>query len=134
MVDNFFRTTKEASVQSDFEPEKICFDKFHNRYNKPVQAKENSERLRIRASGIPVDTHTFLVKAYSTFGVGTERAIPLSHHTDYCGRYTVLQCSGRILRGRRCSRREFSIRRSVDVLKVCCNTIRPTAFLREHDI
>ncbi|GIY00185.1 hypothetical protein CEXT_175371 [Caerostris extrusa] len=70
MVDNFFRTAKEASVQSDFESEKIYFDKLHNRYNKPVQAEENTD-VRL---GYQVDTHTFLVKAYSTFGVRTVAA------------------------------------------------------------
>ncbi|GIX94959.1 uncharacterized protein CDAR_296341 [Caerostris darwini] len=65
MVDNFFRTTKEASVQSDFEPEKIYFDKLHNRYNKPVQAKENTDaRL-----GYQVDKK--YVSGETTFGART---------------------------------------------------------------
>ncbi|GIY53002.1 uncharacterized protein CEXT_758761 [Caerostris extrusa] len=76
MVDNFFRTTKEASVQSDFESEKIYFDKLHNRYNKPVQAKENTD-VHL---GYQVDKHTFLVKAYSTFGGESRRPIPLASY------------------------------------------------------
>ncbi|GIX87920.1 hypothetical protein CEXT_768121 [Caerostris extrusa] len=64
IIDKFTRTTKEASVQSEFEPEKIYFNK---RYSKPVNAKENTDvRLEYR-----MDINTFLVKAYSTFGVGT---------------------------------------------------------------
>ncbi|GIX89481.1 hypothetical protein CDAR_598031 [Caerostris darwini] len=70
MIDNFFRTTKEASVQSEFESEKIYFDKLHKRYNKPVHAKENTDvRLAYR-----LDTHAFLVKAYFPFGVRTVAA------------------------------------------------------------
>ncbi|GIY41431.1 hypothetical protein CDAR_23431 [Caerostris darwini] len=70
MIDNFYRTTKEASVQSEFEPQKIYFDKLHNRYSKPVQAKVNTDvRLAYR-----VDTHVFLVKAYFIFGVRTVAA------------------------------------------------------------
>ncbi|GIX84013.1 hypothetical protein CDAR_270331 [Caerostris darwini] len=61
MVDNFFRTTKEASVRSEFVPEKIYFDKLHNRYSKPVQAKENTD-VRL---GYQVDKHAFLVKRIS---------------------------------------------------------------------
>ncbi|GIX87917.1 uncharacterized protein CEXT_768111 [Caerostris extrusa] len=64
IIDKFTRTTKEASVQSEFEPEKIYFNK---RYSKPVHTKENTDvRLEYR-----MDTNTFLVKAYSTFGVRT---------------------------------------------------------------
>ncbi|GIY84313.1 uncharacterized protein CDAR_450481 [Caerostris darwini] len=70
MIDNFYWTTKEASVQSEFELQKIYFDKRHNRYSKPVQPKENTDvPLAYR-----VDTHVFLVKAYFTFGVRTVAA------------------------------------------------------------
>ncbi|GIY27221.1 hypothetical protein CDAR_54641 [Caerostris darwini] len=70
MIDNFFRTTKEASVGSEYESEKIYFDKLHKRYSKPVHAKENTD-VRL---GYQVNANTFLVKAYSTFGVRTVAA------------------------------------------------------------
>ncbi|GIX85408.1 hypothetical protein CEXT_703441 [Caerostris extrusa] len=70
MIDNFFRTTKEASVASEYESEKIHFDKLHKRYSMPVHAKENTD-VRL---GYKVDKNTFLVKAYSTFGVRTVAA------------------------------------------------------------
>ncbi|GIY47598.1 hypothetical protein CEXT_781122 [Caerostris extrusa] len=60
----------EASVASEYESEKIYFDKLHKRYSKPVHAKENTD-VRL---GYKVDTNTFLVKAYSTFGVRTVAA------------------------------------------------------------
>ncbi|GIY80805.1 uncharacterized protein CEXT_112341 [Caerostris extrusa] len=67
IIDNFTRTTKEASVQCELESEKIYFEKLHKRYSKPVHAKENTD-VRL---GYRVDTNTFLVKAYFTFGVRT---------------------------------------------------------------
>ncbi|GIY54134.1 uncharacterized protein CEXT_742711 [Caerostris extrusa] len=67
IFDNFTRTTKEASVQCELESEKIYFEKLHRLYSKPVHAKENTD-VRL---GYRVDTNTFLVKAYFTFGVRT---------------------------------------------------------------
>ncbi|GIY63797.1 uncharacterized protein CEXT_579471 [Caerostris extrusa] len=64
IIDNFNRTTKEASVQSELEAEKIYFEKLHKRYSKPVHAKENTD-VRL---GYRVDTNMFLMKAYFTFG------------------------------------------------------------------
>ncbi|GIY62093.1 hypothetical protein CEXT_193231 [Caerostris extrusa] len=72
-------------------PERICagkiyFDKLHNRYNKTVQAKENT----VCASGIP-SGQTY-VSGVSVFHVWSEngRGQYLAHYTNYCGWHVVL--------------------------------------------
>ncbi|GIY20979.1 hypothetical protein CEXT_120031 [Caerostris extrusa] len=63
MIDNFARTTKEASVQNEFEPEKYFLTNSTNDTASRCMQKENTD-VRL---GYRVDTNTFLVKAYSTF-------------------------------------------------------------------
>ncbi|GBM36411.1 hypothetical protein AVEN_17371-1 [Araneus ventricosus] len=71
--DNFVRTAMESSKLAPFQPRKVHFEKLEERFSRPVQRGLRNTDVR---AGFGWDDHTFLVKAYFTFG---QRTVPQGH-------------------------------------------------------
>ncbi|GBM64235.1 hypothetical protein AVEN_167261-1 [Araneus ventricosus] len=68
--DNFVRTAMESSKLAPFHPRKVHFEKLEERFSRPVQRGLRNTDVRV---GFCWNDHTFLVKAYFTFG---QRTVP----------------------------------------------------------
>ncbi|GBO18929.1 hypothetical protein AVEN_46090-1 [Araneus ventricosus] len=73
LVDNFVRTAIESSKIAPFQPRKVHFEKLEERFSRPVQRGLRNTDVR---AGFCWNDHTFLVKAYFTFG---QRTVPQGH-------------------------------------------------------
>ncbi|GBO36509.1 hypothetical protein AVEN_263971-1 [Araneus ventricosus] len=71
--DNFVRTAMESSKIAPFQPRKVHFEKLQERFSRPVQRGLRNTDVR---AGFCWNDHTFLVKAYFTFG---QRTVPQGH-------------------------------------------------------
>ncbi|GIY41569.1 hypothetical protein CEXT_649801 [Caerostris extrusa] len=96
----------------------------------PVHAKENTD-VRL---GYKVDKNTFLVKAYSTFGVRTVAA-----NTSHIIQTTVAgmlfyRVPEKFYEKEDVPEGSFCMKTNSSTTCLCYNLIRPTAFLREHGI
>ncbi|GBN16664.1 hypothetical protein AVEN_224674-1 [Araneus ventricosus] len=75
--DNFVRTTMESSKLAPFQPRKVHFKKLEERFSRPVQRGLRNTDVR---AGFCFNDHTFLVKAYFTFG---QRTVPQGQRHVY---------------------------------------------------
>ncbi|GBM63943.1 hypothetical protein AVEN_17531-1 [Araneus ventricosus] len=62
--DNFVRTAMESSKLAPFQPRKVRFEKFEERFSSPVQRGLRNTDVKV---GICWNDNEFLVKAYFTF-------------------------------------------------------------------
>ncbi|GIY62091.1 hypothetical protein CEXT_193211 [Caerostris extrusa] len=131
MVDNFFRTTKEASVQSEFVPEKIYFDKLHNRYNKRVQAKR---KYRLCVWDTNGQTYVSGVSVFHVWSGERSRPIPRTLYKLLWLACCFIEFRKDFMQTKMYQKGFFFTKINLCMKSLCCNPIRPTAFLREHDI